>query len=63
MLGVSLKDIKIGKINCGAYCKRCKKQNIFYAILNGRYVYYCLHCKVWLDISIMNCEVSGYKNF
>ena len=51
MLGVTLKDIKIGnKANCGGKCLFCKKWNMFYSILNGRFVYYCLNCKKWLDI-------------
>lgn len=47
---VNTDGITISKIkNCGAWCKKCKKQNIFYSILNGWYIYYCLNCKQWTN--------------
>lgn len=48
MLGVKLNDIEIRKSNCFAKCNCCKKKNVFYSILNGSFVYYCLNCQKWL---------------
>ena len=45
MLQANLNDIKILKPNCGVKCKLCKKQNVFYSILNGQFIYYCHTCK------------------
>ena len=51
MLGVTLKDIKIqDKNNCGGKCLLCKQRNIFYSVLDGSFVYYCLTCKKWLNV-------------
>jgi hypothetical protein len=47
-LFAELKNIEIKKQNCLAKCLNCKKRNVFYSILNGRFVYYCLNCKKWL---------------
>ena len=50
MLGITIDDVKIGKkSNCGAKCFECNKRNMFYSILNGSFVYYCLNCKKWID--------------
>jgi hypothetical protein len=49
MLFATLKDIKIGQSNCGYQCKKCKEKNVFYSILNGEYIYYCLTCKKWIE--------------
>jgi hypothetical protein len=50
MLGITLNDVKIGKSNCWAKCLICKERNIFYSILQGKFIYYCLNCKKWLDV-------------
>jgi hypothetical protein len=52
MLFATLKDIKIGQSNCGYQCKKCTKKNVFYSILNGNYVYYCLNCKEWINTKL-----------
>lgn len=50
MLFCTSDDIKMPKIkNCGATCRLCKKENVFYSILNGDFVYYCVNCKKWLN--------------
>ena len=49
MLGVTLKDIVIKESNSNGICNKCNTKNIFYSILNGRYVYYCHTCKKWVD--------------
>ena len=47
-LFANIKDIKIGKSNSGGLHVDCKTENIFYSILNGYFVYYCLTCKKWI---------------
>ena len=45
--------------NCGAFCIHCKKDNIYYSIKNGSYIYYCLNCQKWLN---KYREVASNKN-
>lgn len=40
-----MEDYTGQKRNCLAICKVCKQKNIYYSILGGWYVYYCLNCK------------------
>lgn len=49
MLGVTLKNINIGKVNSGGKCDFCNTRNIFYSILNGNYIYFCKKCNKWID--------------
>jgi len=50
-LFADLKDIKIKDKNCEAIHIDCQKKNVFYSILNGYFVYYCLTCKKWINKS------------
>lgn len=49
MLGITLENIKVGKSNCGGKCLLCKTRDVFYSILNGKFVYFCLNCNKWID--------------